>query len=135
MGIGERILHLRKKMGISQEELADQIGVSRQAVSKWESGQSIPDIDKVIALSDFFNVTTDYILKGVESSSSSTTHVSKKYYSGFIITFALIAWLWAFRANQFRNDEIVCIMIAGGVIGFGIGRIVLFVMNMYANKN
>ena len=62
MNIADRILNLRKSRGISQEELADKIGVSRQAVSKWESEQSTPDIDKIILLSDYFDVTTDYLL-------------------------------------------------------------------------
>ncbi|MCL2563820.1 MAG: helix-turn-helix domain-containing protein [Oscillospiraceae bacterium] len=66
MNIADRIQSLRKTKGISQEELADKIGVSRQAVSKWESEQSLPDMDKVILLSDFFEVTTDYLLKGIE---------------------------------------------------------------------
>lgn len=68
MTLGERIQSLRKMQGISQDELADRIGVSRQAVSKWENEQSIPDLDKVIILSDYFGVTTDYILKGEETS-------------------------------------------------------------------
>ena len=67
MNIADRIQHLRKTKGISQEELADKIGVSRQAISKWESEQSIPEIDKVIIMSDYFEVTTDYILKGIET--------------------------------------------------------------------
>lgn len=67
MNIADRIQHLRKVRGISQEELADKIGVSRQAVSKWESEQSIPDLDKVIIMSEYFDVTTDYLLKGIES--------------------------------------------------------------------
>lgn len=67
MELGKRIQSLRKMKGISQDELADKVGVSRQAVSKWENEQSIPDIDKVILLSDYFSVTTDYILKGEET--------------------------------------------------------------------
>lgn len=67
MNIADRIQSLRKIKGVSQEELADKIGVSRQAVSKWESEQSTPDIEKVILLSDYFDVTTDYLLKGIES--------------------------------------------------------------------
>ena len=67
MNIADRIQILRKSKGISQEELADKIGVSRQSVSKWESEQSVPDIDKVIIMSDYFEVTTDYILKGIEN--------------------------------------------------------------------
>ena len=66
MNISDRIQNLRKAKGISQEELADRIGVSRQAVSKWESEQSTPDIDKVILLSEYFQTTTDYLLKGIE---------------------------------------------------------------------
>lgn len=66
MNIADRIQHLRKSKGISQEELADKIGVSRQAVSKWESEQSIPDVEKIILLSDYFETTTDYLLKGIE---------------------------------------------------------------------
>lgn len=66
MNIADRILSLRKAKGISQEALADAIGVSRQAVSKWESEQSAPDLEKIILLSDYFEVTTDYLLKGVE---------------------------------------------------------------------
>lgn len=66
MNISDRIQSLRKKKGLSQYDLADEMGVSRQAVSKWENGQSIPDIEKIILLSDYFNVSTDYIIKGVE---------------------------------------------------------------------
>lgn len=66
MNIAERIQNLRKTKGISQEQLADVVGVSRQAVSKWESEQTIPDLNKVVIMSDYFGVTTDYILKGVE---------------------------------------------------------------------
>lgn len=66
MNMSDRIMYLRKTKGISQEELADKIGVSRQAVSKWENEQSTPDLGKIIIMSDFFGVTTDYILKGIE---------------------------------------------------------------------
>lgn len=68
MNLSDRIQSLRKAKGISQEELADRIGVSRQSVSKWEGEQSIPDVDKIVLMSDYFGVTTDYILKGIESS-------------------------------------------------------------------
>ncbi len=66
MTIADRIQSLRKSKGMSQEELADAVGVSRQAVSKWESEQATPDLDKVIIMSDIFEVTTDYLLKGIE---------------------------------------------------------------------
>lgn len=63
MILADKIIDLRKKNGWSQEDLAQQMGVSRQSVSKWESGQSIPDLDKILKLSLLFNVSTDYLLK------------------------------------------------------------------------
>ena len=62
MNISQKILLQRKKKGISQEDLANALNVSRQAVSKWESSQSVPDMDKIVALSSYFNITTDYLL-------------------------------------------------------------------------
>ena len=72
MKLSDRILELRRQKGISQEELADKLGVSRQAVSKWESEQSTPDIEKIILMSEYFGTTTDYLLKGIEPVSRST---------------------------------------------------------------
>ena len=63
MNFAEKILNLRTEYGYSQETLAEKLNVSRQAVSKWESGATLPETDKVIALSDFFGVSTDYLLK------------------------------------------------------------------------
>ncbi len=62
MNTAEKIILLRKKKGISQEELANKLNTSRQAVSKWENNQSTPDLEKLVALSKYFNVTTDYLL-------------------------------------------------------------------------
>lgn len=63
MRLGQKITELRKKNNLSQEGLAEKMNVSRQAVSKWESDQSIPDIEKIVNLSELFGVTTDYLLK------------------------------------------------------------------------
>lgn len=63
MIFSEKLIQLRKKAGWSQEELADQMNVSRQSVSKWEGAQSVPDLEKIIRLSKLFGVTTDYLLK------------------------------------------------------------------------
>ena len=68
MILADKLIELRKKRGWSQEELAEQLGVSRQSVSKWESAQSVPDMERVLQLSELFGVTTDYLLKdSVES--------------------------------------------------------------------
>lgn len=63
MILADKIIEERKRNGWSQEELADQLGVSRQAVSKWESAGSIPDLQKIIQLAELFGVSTDYLLK------------------------------------------------------------------------
>ena len=63
MILADKVMTLRKKNGWSQEELAEKLNISRQSVSKWESGASLPDIDKIIALSSLFGVSTDYLLK------------------------------------------------------------------------
>lgn len=66
MTLANRIQSLRKQSGMSQEALAEKLGVTRQAVSKWESEQSVPDMENIIAISDLFDVSTDYLLKGKE---------------------------------------------------------------------
>ena len=63
MILADKIIEERKKLGLSQEELAEKLSVSRQAVSKWESAQSIPDLQKIIVMSELFSVSTDYLLK------------------------------------------------------------------------
>ena len=62
--LGRRVQQLRKAKGLSQEELADRVGVSRQAVSKWESGQTAPDLERLLALGAQLDTTTDYLLTG-----------------------------------------------------------------------
>ncbi|MDE6538741.1 MAG: helix-turn-helix domain-containing protein [Ruminococcus sp.] len=63
MILADKIIELRKKAGLSQDELAEQMDVSRQSVSKWEGAQSVPDLNKILKLSEIFGVSTDYLLK------------------------------------------------------------------------
>lgn len=63
MKLSEKITELRKGMGWSQEQLAERLDISRQSVSKWESGMSVPELDKIVKMSDIFHVSTDYLLK------------------------------------------------------------------------
>lgn len=63
MAFSEKLNELRKKGGLSQEQLAEQLGVSRQAVSKWESGKAIPESDTLVSISEYFHVTLDYLMK------------------------------------------------------------------------
>ena len=67
MTFSDKLIALRKKAGWSQEELAERLNVSRQSVSKWESAQSMPDIDKILQLSSLFSVTTDCLLKDTQA--------------------------------------------------------------------
>ncbi len=63
MSISEKIQQLRKSNGLSQEQLAEKLNVSRQAISKWESGASFPDVEKIVLISELFKVSTDYLMK------------------------------------------------------------------------
>lgn len=91
MNLSHRIQTLRKQKGMSQEELAYQIGVSRQAVSKWESEQAQPELDKIIQLSEFFEVSTDYLLKGIELSNQPHHKITTRFsnHSADLISFYL----------------------------------------------
>lgn len=70
MTIGEKILNMRKARGWSQEELAERIGVTRQAVSRWEADAAKPDTDKVITICDLFGVSADYLIRDQYSGGS-----------------------------------------------------------------
>ncbi|WP_315122128.1 helix-turn-helix transcriptional regulator [uncultured Clostridium sp.] len=88
MELSERLQQLRKLANYSQEQLAEMLCISRQAISKWESGQSNPDINNIIKLSEIYNVSTDYILMGkdnnsnqLESNQLEESNTKKKGYS------------------------------------------------------
>ena len=64
--LSEKLYKLRKNSGLSQEQLAEQLNVSRQAISKWESGTAVPESEKLITISNYFGVSVDYLLKDDE---------------------------------------------------------------------
>lgn len=66
MNFAEKIFTLRKSNDLTQEQLAEKLEVSRQSISKWESGQATPELEKIVAMSQIFGVTTDYLLKPSE---------------------------------------------------------------------
>ena len=102
MNIGERIYELRRKNSMSQEDLAEKMNVSRQSISKWESSQSVPEVEKIIQLSNIFNVSTDWILKGENS---------KKQKS---------------QSNKNNLKSVQTVSTALNYIGFVIGTFILF---------
>lgn len=78
MTLGEKIHQLRKASGISQEQLAEQLGVSRQSISKWELNDAIPDVSKIIMISELFSVSTDELLKKSNNKESNINVNSNK---------------------------------------------------------
>lgn len=92
MNLQEKILQLRKKAGLSQEALAERLGVSRQAISKWETGDATPELSKLVLLAKEFNVTTDWLL----SEDDNIPEKSKTSESGFVFikrTIKKYSWL------------------------------------------
>lgn len=121
MNVADRIQHLRKVSGLSQEELADKIGVSRQTISKWESEQSVPDTDKIIMISDLFNVTTDYLLKGIEPLSAEGTKKIETSRNGIgaclavfsVLLFLLIIIIGSISTDRFTSVSIEGVLVSG----------------------
>ncbi len=121
MNMAQRIQTLRKEKGISQEELANALNISRQAVSKWESQQSLPDLDNIVALSIYFNVTTDYILKGTQTQIHTKKHIvlSKTLYmvSAALLFIGLLFTIfdWYEHVSMYAVLIGVVIQICGGI--------------------
>ena len=127
MNVADRIQSLRKSKGISQEQLANDLGVSRQAVSKWESEQSTPDMDKIVLMSDYFEVTTDYILKGIEPVPVQLDHTTV----GDVLDKKVLT-----KENGARIKKIIRYVIIGILIFLGIDLISLviyFLINGFPN--
>lgn len=104
MNLSEKILTLRKSRDLTQEQLAEKLNVSRQSISKWESGQSVPELEKILALSGIFDVTTDYLLKPSEIDELSVkTELLEKQQQQMLIR------------EERRNQSIRCIMYSIGV--------------------
>ena len=80
MDFRERLFDLRRQAGLSQEELANLVGVTRQAVQKWEAGTSRPDMDNLVSLAEYFKVSLDYLVTGKESAPPPQPTVVNNYY-------------------------------------------------------
>jgi len=132
MNIADRIQNLRKVKGISQEELADKVGVSRQAVSKWESEQSVPEIDKVILMSDYFEVTTDYILKGIENEKQAREKVVDA--TVFVIVATVMNFIGLIVSGAVWYQEQVPMAIVIGLIFMAVGCMIFGVGMAYSTQ-
>ena len=161
MSIGQRISHLRKHNAMTQEELADVLGTTRQAISKWESGKSLPDIDYVIKIGEHFGVSMDYLLLGRTTSQdqlhSETEPVEKTkiripslyvILSSIGILFVLLLplsaqiyrnYVFSFEGSAYTNPNIYLtewpllgvVLLSIFLITFGLGGVIKF----YSNKS
>ena len=120
MNIGEKIYNLRKKKNLSQEDLASILSVSRQTISKWETGESNPDIDKIVPLCNFFEISTDEFLKGKDIVYERKLNKEKR--KNKALTFSLCLVIFAIMTILvILLDEIeVSEGIIGSIIMFGI---------------
>lgn len=115
MILGDKIIYLRKKQGWSQEQLAEQLNISRQSVSKWESGASIPDLDKILKMSQIFGVSTDFLLKDeLEQEQPSEVAYEDEVLEGKLVSL------------EEANEYMTMIELASGKIAFGV---ILFILS------
>ena len=90
MKIGEKIYSLRKKHNLSQEELANELNVSRQTVSKWEVGESCPDFDKIVPLCELFGISTEELLRDKKIEEKKNININKTFMNKMNIIIIII---------------------------------------------
>lgn len=131
MKFNENLKYLRKKEGLTQEELAEKLNVSRQSVTKWESGQSLPDIEKIKEIAYMLSVSVDSLIGDVES--KSTNKIKKKiddigwFVLAFIVlAFATVSSIHNFLYDIFKNEDATIT----GTIMIGILIFMLFIVSL-----
>ena len=113
MTFGEKLKFLRKQKGFSQERLSQQLTVSRQAISKWELGESLPDTENVIQLSKLFSVSIDFLLNDnicseadIPAVQHNTTVLQDKFRSKILLEATVLGgWTWNINANCKKPDR------------------------------
>lgn len=123
MRFNENLKYLRKQANLTQEQLAEELNVSRQAITKWESGQSMPDIENLIELSYIFSITIDSLVGDIESKSSLRINQIGWFIAPFIIVYIFITIGISNFVKYISNNEdlvfpIIVIMIILGTILF-----------------
>lgn len=112
LNLGENLKRLRKERNLSQEQLAEMLNVSRQAISKWESNKTCPDIENLILLRNLFNVTLDDLIVNENKAEVEDTIVSSKLPNDNITDY---------DKNEEENDPSDNLIIGGFIIGISIG--------------
>lgn len=126
MKFNENLKYLRKQSGLTQEQLAEKLNVSRQAVTKWESGQAMPDVENIKEISYLFSVTVDTLIGDIEN--KSTLKIKKKiddigYFvvSYVILAFAIISSIYSLITKTVENESvkitlIICLFVFAFII-------------------
>ena len=118
MTFGQKLQTLRQRAGMSQDVLAERLGVSRQAVSRWERDETMPDPDKIVGLADLFGVTTDYLLRQDGGRTGTGRRESRDFIDrmgylaktkGYLLGWVLVVWG--------ALDLLVLLLMGMGVLG------------------
>lgn len=120
MNIGEKIYNLRKKKNLSQEDLASVLNVSRQTISKWETGESNPDVDKIVPLCNFFEISTDEFLKGKDIVYERKLNKEKNKNKALTFSLCLVIFAIMIILTILLEEIEVSEGIIGSIIMFGI---------------
>ncbi|WP_323703468.1 helix-turn-helix transcriptional regulator [Mammaliicoccus sp. Dog046] len=92
MNLSKQIIHLRREFHLSQEDLAEKIYVSRQTISNWERGKTYPDIESLLLLSDTFDVSLDYLVKGdIKAMERKISNASMNKYANIMVIFSILS--------------------------------------------
>ena len=123
MSIGEKIYSLRKSKNMSQEDLANVLNVSRQTVSKWETGESNPDIEKIVPLCDFFDISTDELLKGSNSYLEREIVLEKKRNKALTMSLCIVIFVVMMIIMMIFDEIGVSDSLMATIILIGLGSI------------
>ena len=136
MSLGNKIKEIRNRFGYSQDDLASLINVSRQAITKWENDNAYPEMTRLLFMSDFFNVSLDYLIRGIEETENS--HAATTYKARTLLT------VWNSFVSNLSNKQrrllmilyillvFVCIAIVVSFIygmGYVIGEAIAHIQN------
>jgi len=127
MTIGDRLLKLRRERNLSQEDLANELDVSRQTISKWETNQSVPDFDKIVPLCNYFGITTDELLTGNKDIVEAKADNVKSNYARNIavaVSMYIISLVSMILCSEVFNSPIIGVSLFFTIIAIATGLLI-----------